>query len=235
MTETKIETKNTESREAAQFNKMINTPVWKLISKLAVPTIISMLITGIYNMADTYFVSKLGTEASAAVGIMFPVMNIIQACGFTLGMGSASLISRKLGERKDKEASLIASTAFFAAILVGLFISLFCLIFKSGLMRLVGASETILPFAVEYSTFIFLGAPFMCASFVLNNILRSEGKATSSMIALSTGGILNIFLDPIFIFTFGLGIRGAAIATFLCQITSFLILLSFFLRKQTIC
>lgn len=214
---------------------MIETPVWKLISTLAVPTIISMLITGIYNMADTYFVSKLGTEASAAVGIMFPVMSIIQACGFTLGMGSASLISRRLGERKERDASIIASTAFFSAILVGLFIAVVCTTFSSGIMRLVGASETILPFAIQYGGIIFLGAPFMCASFVLNNVLRSEGKAAFSMIALSFGGILNIFLDPIFIFTFGLGIRGAAIATIICQITSFGILLSFFITKKAIC
>jgi len=225
----------TESREAKQFNKMINTPVWKLISTLAVPTIISMLITGIYNMADTYFVSKLGTEASAAVGIMFPVMSIIQACGFTLGMGSASLISRRLGERKDKEASVIASTSFFTALLVGLTISIVCTIFISGIMRIVGASETILPFAINYGQFIFLGAPFMCASFVLNNVLRSEGKANFSMVALCFGGILNIFLDPLFIFTFGLGIRGAAIATIICQILSFSILLSFFVFKKSIC
>ena len=130
------------SREAAQYNKMINTPVWKLITKLAIPTIISMLITSVYNMADTYFVSQISTEASAAVGIMFPVMNIIQACGFTLGMGSASLVSRKLGERKNKEASVIASTAFFTAFFAGLIITVFCLLFRSGLMRLIGASET---------------------------------------------------------------------------------------------
>lgn len=224
-----------ESREAKQYKKMIETPVWKLISTLAVPTVISMLITGIYNMADTYFVSKLGTEASAAVGIMFPVMSIIQACGFTLGMGSSSLISRRLGERKDKEASVIASTSFFAAIFIGLCIAIVCTFFSSSLMRIVGASETILPFATQYGGIIFIGAPFMCASFVLNNVLRSEGKANFSMIALTSGGILNIFLDPLFIFTFGLGIRGAAIATILCQITSFFILLSFFLRKKAIC
>ncbi len=230
-----MQTNKNENREAAQYKKMIETPVWKLISTLAVPTIISMLITGIYNMADTYFVSKLGTEASAAVGIMFPVMSIIQAFGFTLGMGSASLISRRLGERKERDASIIASTAFFTAILVGLCIAFFCTLFSKSLMRIVGASETILPFAVQYGGVIFLGAPFMCASFVLNNILRSEGKAAFSMIALTSGGILNIFLDPLFIFVFGLGIRGAAIATIICQMTSFGILLSFFIRKKAIC
>lgn len=224
-----------ESRENKQYKKMIETPVWKLISSLAVPTIISMLITGIYNMADTYFVSKLGTEASAAVGIMFPVMSIIQACGFTLGMGSSSLISRRLGERKNEEASIIASTAFFTALAIGLVIAVFGLSFNKGIMRLVGSSESILPFAKKYATVIFLGAPFMCASFVMNNVLRSEGKASFSMIALAGGGILNIFLDPLFIFAFKLGITGAAIATVICQIVSFSILLSFFISHKAIC
>lgn len=227
--------KNVESKESRQFNKMINEPVWKLISTLAVPTIISMLVTGIYNMADTYFVSQLGTEASAAVGIMFPVMSIIQACGFTLGMGSASLISRKLGERKNQEASQIASTGFFSALAIGTLIGILGLVFTDGIMRLVGSSETILPYAVKYGSVIFIGAPFMCASFVLNNVLRSEGKAAFSMVALTSGGILNIILDPLFIFTFKLGISGAAVATVICQVISFTILLSWFLRGKAIC
>lgn len=227
--------KITANNEAAQYKKMIETPVGKLISSLAVPTIISMLVTGIYNMADTYFVSRLGTEASAAVGIMFPVMSIIQACGFTLGMGSASLISRKLGERKNEEANVIASTGFFSAILIGIIIAIFCTLFSSTLMTFVGASEEILPFAIKYASFIFLGAPFMCSSFVMNNVLRSEGKAAFSMVALTSGGILNIFLDPLFIFVFKLGISGAAIATLICQVISFSIMLSFFVRRKAIC
>lgn len=225
----------TENKENLQFQKMINTPVWKLISTLAVPTIISMLVTSIYNMADTYFVSQLGTEASAAVGIMFPVMSIIQACGFTLGMGSSSLISRKLGERKEEEASKIASTGFFTAFIIGLLILTLGLLFTDQIMLMVGSSKTILPFAVKYGSVIFIGAPFMCASFVMNNVLRSEGKATFSMIALTSGGILNILLDPIFIFSLNLGITGAAIATVICQCVSFGILLSWFLRKKAIC
>ncbi len=224
-----------ESKENLQYNKMINSPVWKLISTLAVPTIISMLVTSIYNMADTYFVSQLGTEASAAVGIMFPVMSIIQACGFTLGMGSSSLISRKLGERKNEEASVIASSGFFTALVIGLLVTIVGVFFTDELMVLVGSSQTILPFAVKYAFVIFLGAPFMCASFVMNNVLRSEGKATFSMIALTSGSILNLFLDPIFIFTMNLGILGAAAATVICQIVSFSILLSWFLRKKAIC
>ena len=226
----------------AQYEKMVNTPVWKLVTTLAVPTVISMLITAIYNTADTFFVSQLSTQASAAVGIVFPIMSIIQACGFTLGMGSGSLISIKLGQKKNDEAITISSTAFFTALGFGLLITIFGNLFASGLLSLVGASESVLPYAKDYARFIFWGAPFMCASFVLNNDLRSEGKAFFSMIALTTGGIINIILDPFFIFKdmslfggaltihgFGLGISGAAIATLISQFISFLLLFQFYL------
>lgn len=219
----------------AQYNKMINTPVSKLISRLAIPTVISMLVTSIYNMADTFFVSHISTQASAAVGIVFPIMSIIQAFGFTLGMGSGSLVSRKLGEKKNQEASIISSTAFFSSLIIGAIIAFLGMMFSSFFMKLMGASESILPYANDYAQYIFWGAPIMCASFVLNNVLRSEGKALFSMIALSCGGIINIFLDPLLIFTFEMGIKGAAIATLISQTISFLILLSWFLRKKAIC
>ena len=244
---------NTINKNAdSQYNKMVNTPVWKLVTTLAIPTVISMLITSIYNMADTFFVSQISTQASAAVGIVFPIMSIIQACGFTLGMGSGSLVSIKLGQKHNDEASELSSTAFFTAFGFGVLITIFGNLFASGLLSLVGASSTVLPYARDYARFIFWGAPFMCASFVLNNDLRSEGKAFFSMIALSTGGILNIILDPIFIFDelklfghvigagsgfhgFGLGISGAAIATLISQFVSFCVLFSFYLRKKSIC
>lgn len=219
----------------AQYNKMINTPVSKLILNLAIPTVISMLVTSLYNMADTFFVSHICTEASAAVGIVFPIMSIIQAFGFTLGMGSGSLVSRRLGEKRNEEANKIASTGFFTALLVGALITILGLLFTSQFMELVGASETVLPYANDYARYIFWGAPLMCASFVLNNVLRSEGKAFFSMIALTSGGILNIILDPIFIYAMNLGISGAAIATLISQTVSFSILLSWFLRKKAIC
>lgn len=219
----------------SQFDKMINEPVSKLIAKLAVPTVISMLVTSIYNMADTFFVSQINTQASAAVGIVFPIMSIIQACGFTLGMGAGSLISIKLGQKKNDEASVICSTAFFTAIIIGILITIFGVLFSSGFLHLVGASEAVLPYAKAYARYIFLGAPFMCASFVLNNCLRSEGKSFFSMIALTSGGLINIALDPIFIFGFKLGISGAAIATLISQTISFSILLSWYLRKKVIC
>ena len=189
-----------EKNADEQYNKMVNTPVWKLITKLAIPTIISMLITSLYNMADTFFVSQLGTEASAAVGIVFPIMSIIQACGFTLGMGSGSLVSIRLGQKRNEEASIISSTAFFAALGVGLLITIFGNSFARVVLAFAGADDSVLPFARDYAFYIFWGAPFMCASFVLNNDLRAEGKAFFSMIALTTGGVINMILDPFFIF-----------------------------------
>lgn len=218
-----------------QYNKMINTPVSKLITKLAIPTIISMLVTSIYNMADTFFVSHINTQSSAAVGIVFPVMAIIQACGFTFGMGSGSLVSRRLGEKKNEEACTIASTAFFSTLIIGLLITIFGNLFADGILESIGASDSVLPYAHEYARFIFWGAPFMCASFVLNNVLRSEGKAFFSMIALGCGGIINIFLDPLFIYGFKMGISGAAVATLISQLISFTLLLSWYLRKKVIC
>lgn len=217
-----------------QYNKMVNTPVSKLVTTLAIPTVISMLVTSIYNMADTFFVSQINTQASAAVGVVFPIMAIIQAFGFTLGMGSGSLVSIRLGQKRDKEANVIASTAFFSSLVFGAVVTLLGNVFSAGILSLIGASESVLPYAQDYARYIFWGAPFICASFVLNNDLRSEGKAYLSMIALTSGGVLNIFLDPVFIYVFNLGISGAAIATLVSQTISFLILLSFFLRKKTV-
>ncbi|MBR1639159.1 MAG: MATE family efflux transporter [Treponema sp.] len=218
-----------------QYDKMVNTPVSRLIATLAIPTVISMLVTSIYNMADTFFVSQLSTQASAAVGIVFPIMSIIQACGFTLGMGAGSLVSIRLGQKRNEEASVIASTAFFAAIFIGLLITLFGNLFARQFLSLVGASEAVLPYASAYARYIFWGAPFMCASFVLNNVLRSEGKAFFSMIALTSGGLINIALDPLLIYGLHLGISGAAIATLVSQFISFCILLSWFLRRKAVC
>ena len=226
--------KNNEISADEQYNKMVNTPVSKLIAKLAVPTVISMLVTSIYNMADTFFVSQINTQASAAVGVVFPIMAIIQAFGFTLGMGSGSLVSIRLGQKRNSDANVIASTAFFSSIFFGGIVTLFGNLFTPQILRFIGASETVLPYAQDYATYIFWGAPFICASFVMNNDLRSEGKAYLSMIALTSGGILNIILDPIFIYGFKLGISGAAIATLVSQFISFSILLSFYLRKKTV-
>ena len=216
-----------------QFQKMTQTPVGKLITTLSVPTIISMLVTAIYNMADTFFVSKLGTSASGAVGIVFSVMAIIQAIGFTFGMGSGSWISRLLGAKEEAQATEVAATGFYSAIFICIVMSLVGEWKMDELMRILGASETILPYAREYARYILLAAPIMASSFVLNNILRSEGHAKFAMIGITTGGILNVLLDPLFIFTFRMGIAGAAVATALSQLTSFSILLSYFVMRKT--
>ena len=216
-----------------QFQRMTQTPVGKLIRTLSVPTIISMLVTSVYNMADTFFVSKLGTSASGAVGIVFSVMAIIQAVGFTFGMGSGSWISRLLGAKEEEKSKEVAATGFYSAIFFGIVIAIVGEWKMDEVMRILGASETILPFARDYAKYILLAAPIMGSSFVLNNILRSEGHAKFAMIGITTGGILNILLDPIFIFVFGMGIKGAAVATALSQLISFLILLSYFLMNKT--
>ena len=220
--------------DQAQFIKMTETPVHKLITSLAIPTIIIMLVTAIYNIADTFFVAKLGTSASGAVGIVFSLMAIIQAIGFTLGMGSGSLISRLLGAKKNEKANEMASTGFFTAIIFGVLLALFGIINLDALMKALGSSDSILPLAKNYAKYILIAAPVMCASFVLNNILRSEGKARFAMVGIASGSIINIFLDPILIFKFDMGISGAAIATMVSQMISFLILLSSVLIGLTI-
>ena len=224
---------NERNQNEENFIKMTETPVGKLISGLAVPTIISMLITSIYNMADTFFVSKLGTSASGAVGVVFSLMSIIQAVGFTLGMGCGSNISRLLGQKNYKKANEIASSGFFASIFFGSLLLIIGTIFSDGLISLLGANETILPYAKSYGQYILFGAPIMAASFVLNNTLRAQGKAKFAMIGITTGGILNMLLDPLFIFTFKLGIAGAAIATILSQFISFCILIGFYIGKKS--
>lgn len=225
---------NSPNEASEQYQKMITAPIPKLIFTLAVPAIVSMVISSIYSLADTYFVSKLGTSATGAVGIVFSLMAMIQAVGFTLGMGSAGVISRLLGEKKSKEAGKAASTAFFAALVCGLVITVLGLLFLNDLMRLLGATQTILPYAKNYAQYILLGAPVMCTSFVMSNDLRAEGKIVFSMVGITVGGILNIALDPLFIFTFHLGIGGAAIATVVSQVISFLILISVYVLKRSI-
>ena len=217
----------------AQFLKMTETPIPKLVTSLAVPTIISMMITSIYNMADTFFVSKLGTSATGAVGVVFSLMAIIQAVGFMLGMGSGSTCSRLLGQRKEKEADTVGSSALFAAVSFGLILTVGGLLGLDLLMRLLGATETILPYARDYARYILFGAPIMCASFVMNNLLRSQGRAVLSMMGIGFGGLLNILLDPLFIFGLQMGIAGAAVATLISQCVSFCILFSFFLRGKS--
>ena len=229
----KLKTKQILS-SGEQHRRMTETPIPKLIVSMAVPTTTSQLITVAYNVADTYFVAQIGTSAAAAVGVVFSLMSIIQAFGFGLGMGAGSLISRRLGAKKNEEANSFGSSAFFAAIAGGFVLLMGGMLTLQWLMRVLGSTETMLPYTCAYARYILLGAPLMCASFVLNNILRSEGEATFAMLGLCTGGILNTVLDPLFIFVMNMGISGAALATVLSQAVSFLVLLSAFLRGKSI-
>ncbi len=216
-----------------QYDKMTKTPISKLVLSLGIPTTISMLITNIYNMADSFFVSKIDLSAGGATSIVFGIMSIIQAFGFMFGHGAGSKISRLLGQKDTKEASKFASTGFFWALFCGALITTVGLILLEPLMRLLGSTNTILPYAKDYGMWILIAAPAMTASCVLNNVLRYEGKASLAMIGLTTGGVLNIILDPIFIFGLNLGISGAGLATALSQSVSFTILLSIFLLNKT--
>lgn len=208
-----------------KYRQMTETPVKRLVCRMAVPTIISMLITSFYNMADTFFVGRINTSATASVGIVFSLMAIIQAVGFLFGQGSGNYISRKLGEQKREEASRMAATGFFSAICAGLVIAVVGLLFLTPIARLLGATDTILPYAEDYMRFILIGAPYMTASLVLNNQLRLQGNAFYAMLGLTSGAVLNIALDPLFIFGLNLGTGGAALATILSQLVSFVVLL----------
>ena len=223
-----------DDRSALQFRRMTETPIPQLVLSLAAPTILSMLITSIYNLADTFFVGQISTSASGAVGVVSSLMAIIQALGFMLGHGAGTIISRSLGNRDTTAATRFASTSFFTALVFGVVLAVAGLGTLPHFMMLLGSTETILPHACAYARPILIAAPLMISSLVMNNILRYEGKASFAMIGLVTGGVLNIALDPLFMFVFGLGTAGAGIATALSQSISFCILLSMFLRGKTV-
>ena len=217
-----------------QYKEMTETSVEKLILRLSVPTIISMLVTNIYNMADTFFVGKLGTSASAAIGIVFSLMTINQALGFMCGHGCGSNISRKLGNKQGDAAIKFASTGFFMSLFLGVLIMIIGIIFMEPLLRIMGSTDTIMPYAKSYGICILLSAPFMTGSCVLNNVLRYEGKAALAMVGLTLGGVLNIIGDPIFIFVLNMGTLGAGISTAVSQVISFFVLLAMFGGDRTV-
>ena len=226
--------------ERKQFVKMTQTSIPRLVIGLGIPTMLNMMVTSLYNLADTLFVAGLGERAMGAVNVVLSLMSIIQAIGFTFGMGSGSIVSRLLGSRKREEADEVSSSAFFSVGLIGALIMAFGLIFLTPLMQLLGAPQqtdgglTTLDYAKEYSTYILIAAPFMCMSYVMNNVLRAEGKAVLSMLGLITGAVVNVVLDPILIYGLQMGITGAAVATAFSQILSFTILLILFLSGKTI-
>lgn len=224
-----------QKEQISQFDKMTKTPVSRLIITLSIPTIISMLISNIYNLVDTKFVGKLGTSASGAVGIVFGYMAILQAVGFLFGQGSGSIMSRQLGKQNIDKASKAASTGFAFSFVTSLVIGILSLFVLDDLVMVLGSTSTIAPYAKTYITFIIASAPFVSATFTLNNLLRYEGKAIFGMIGMMTGAILNIGGDYILMFKLNMGIAGAGLSTAVSQVISFCILLVPFFRHKTQC
>ncbi len=228
-----LESEIADEKSRLHFEKMTQTPVPKLVLTLAAPAIASMLVVSIYNTADTFFVSQLGTSATGAVSVVFSLMGILQSIGFMISMGCGLLVARLLGAKQTEKASQVASTGFFMAVVFGAVFGATCMIFTRPIVQILGSTPTIEPYAMQYTFYVMMAAPFMCSSFVMNNTLRGIGKASLSMIGIMFGGILNIILDPIFIYTLNMGIKGAAIATAISQFVSFTILLFMFLSGKS--
>ena len=220
--------------ENEQFIRMTETPVKPLITSLAVPTIISMLITAVYNTADTFFVAQISTAATAAVGLVFSLMTLVQAFGFTFGLGAGSLISRLLGRREADAAERFACSALAAGVVLGILFAVFGNLYLEPIVRLLGADDGNVADAMQYGKYILIGMPASLSSFILNNLLRAEGKAKFALIGIMTGGILNVAIDPLLIFTFKMGTAGAAVATAVCQLISCAVLLTAYFRGKTI-
>lgn len=206
------------------YIKMTKTPVARLILTLGLPTMLSMLVTSIYNMADTYFVGTLGESAQAAMGILYALQSIIQGLAFMLGHGAGTYVAKFLADRDLTRANRYVSTAFFSGGAVGLLLMLFGLLFLNPFMRLLGSTETILPYARDYGMWVLLACPFMICSLILNNILRFEGKTFYAMCGLISGALLNILGDYLLVKRAGLGVFGAGLATACSQFVSFSVL-----------
>ena len=213
---------------------MLNEPIQRVIPKMAIPTIVAFLINSIYSLADTYFVSSLGTNATAAVSVNASLDQLIMMCGSMLAMGANSYIARLLGKNDDKKASQVLSTAFYSAFAIGATLLIFGTIFMVPMVRLLGATPTCEAYSIEYATYVLMAAPFMACNFVMNQCLRSEGSATLSMVGMGFGGILNCVLDPIFIFGMKMGVAGASLATAISKVVSFMILIFPYITRRSL-
>lgn len=216
-----------------QYEHMTTAPVGGLILSLAVPSMVTTLITSVYNLADTFFVGQIGTSATAAVGVVFSIMMVLNALGFWVGTGGSTLVSALLGAKENRKANVIASTAFFLSLGFGVIVAIVGICGGAPLMRLLGATETIVPYALDYGYFILLAAPFSASSLALGQCLRAEGKSKESMIGQVTGGVLNMVLDPVLIYGFHMGIRGAAVATAISQVIAWGLMIRYYIQKTT--
>ncbi|MCR5775826.1 MAG: MATE family efflux transporter [Lachnospiraceae bacterium] len=214
-----------EKELAAKYRKMTETPVEKLIMQLAVPSIISMLVSALYNMADTFFIGKINTQATGAAGIVFSYMALTQALGFFLGQGSGNFVSRAMGAKDNERAEIMTSTGFFTGLFMAVCIVLPCWFMMDSVLDFFGATPTILVEAKRYFSYILLATPFMVTSFILNNLLRFQGNSLKGMIGITTGAVMNVVLDPILMFVFHMGVSGASLATAFSQTVSAFILI----------
>ena len=222
-----------QEKATRRHKDMTEGKIVPLVLRLAAPSTVGMFVTALYSMTDALFVSSLGTEASAAVGVTFSIQALLQAIGYTFGVGAGSLISRALGSRRDSDAGRYATVSLLLAAAAGSLVMLIGLVWGSPLMRILGATESIHPHALAYSRYLFISAPFMCCAFVASQLLRAEGKAVYSMVGLTVGSLLNIALDPLLIHTAGLGIAGASLATLISQVVCLAVLLSAYLLQKS--
>lgn len=220
-------------KQKIQYDRMTRQPIGRLLVTLSIPTIISMLVTNIYNIVDTAFVGTLGTSQSGATGVVFGFMAILQAVAFMCGQGGGSIMSRNLGRKNIEEASKLSSTTFFLSFFLGALVGIVGLLLLDPLVTVLGSTPTIAPYAKKYIGFILIAAPFFTSSLSMNNLLRYEGKAVLGTVGMLVGAVLNIGLDALFMFVLRFGIMGAGLATAISQIISFGILLSMFIRRKT--
>lgn len=212
-------------RNRDNYTYLTTAPVGQVILTMAVPTIVSMLVISLYNIVDTFYVGRISTQATAAVGIVFPVMTIMQACGFFFGQGAGTFISRALGAKDTDRAAVMASTGFVYSVAFGLLITVIGLIFLRPLSIALGSTPTILPYTEDFMRIILLGAPFVTGTMTLNNEIRYQGNAFYSMFGILSGAVLNVVMVPIFAFGLDMGIAGAALGTVIGQVVSFVVLL----------
>ena len=221
-------------RQDVRKSMMLEQPISKVIPKMAIPTIVAFLINSVYSLADTFFVSSLGTNATAAVSVNSSLDQIIMMAGSMLAIGANSYIARLLGAKREEEANKVLSVAFFIALAFGTVLAVFGCMFMTPMVRMLGATDTCLQYSIDYATYVLLVAPFMASSFVMNQCLRAEGSAVLSMIGMGFGSILNCVLDPIFIFTLDLGVAGASMATAISKLVSFSILIFPYITKRSV-
>ena len=226
--------KKGSKRQENRKTMMLNEPISRVIPKMAIPTIVAFLISSVYSLADTYFVSSLGTNATAAVSVNASLDQLIMMCGSMLAMGANSYIARLLGQGDDKKASQVLSTSFFSAFFIGALLLVFGNLFMVPMVRFLGATPTCEQYSIDYATYVLFAAPFMATNFVMNQCLRSEGSATLSMVGMGFGGVLNCVLDPIFIFGFDMGVAGASLATAISKVVSFCILIFPYITRRSL-